>query len=88
MTSSSNEEHLMRTTLNLDDQLLISAKHRAVEESVSLARVIENALRESLARPRAKREAIRLITASGAGVKPGVDLDNGRSLLDIMDDPS
>ncbi|MFA7239739.1 MAG: hypothetical protein WC091_06480 [Sulfuricellaceae bacterium] len=78
----------MRTTLNLDDQLLISAKHRAVEESVSLARVIENALRESLARPRAKREAIRLITASGAGVKPGVDLDNGRSLLDIMDDPS
>lgn len=78
----------MRTTLNLDDQLLISAKHRAVEEGVSLARVIENALRESLAKPRAKRETIRLITASGLGVKPGVDLDNGRSLLDIMDDPS
>jgi hypothetical protein len=79
---------VMRTTLNLDDQLLISAKHRAVEESVSLAQVIENALRESLAKPRAKRETIRLITASGPGVKPGVDLDNGRSLLDIMDDPS
>ncbi len=78
----------MRTTLNLDDQLLISAKHRAIEESVSLARVIENSLRESLAKPRAKRETIRLITASGSGVKPGVDLDNGRSLLDIMDDPS
>ena len=78
----------MRTTLNIDDQLLISAKHRAVEESVSLARVIENSLRESLAKPRAKRETIRLITASGPGVKPGVDLDNGRSLLDIMDDPS
>ena len=78
----------MRTTLNLDDQLLISAKHRAIEESVSLARVIENSLRESLAKPRAKRETIRLITASGSGVKPGVDLDNGRSLLDIMDSPS
>ena len=78
----------MRTTLNLDDQLLISAKHRAIEESVSLARVIENSLRESLAKPRAKRETIRLITASGSGVKPGVDLDNGRSLLEIMDDPS
>lgn len=78
----------MRTTLNLDDQLLISAKHRAIEESVSLARVIENSLRESLAKPRAKRETIRLITASGSGVKPGVDLDNGRSLLDIMDHPS
>ena len=34
----------MRTTLNLDDHLLISAKHRAVEESVSLACVIENAI--------------------------------------------
>lgn len=78
----------MRTTLNLDDQLLISAKHRAIEESVSLARVIENALRESLAKPRTRRETIRLVTASGPGVKPGVDLDNGRSLQDIMDSPS
>jgi len=78
----------MRTTLNLDDQLLISAKHRALEENVSLARVIENALRESLAKPRTIRETIRLITASGSGMKPGVDLDSGRSLLDIMDDPS
>ena len=78
----------MRTTLNLDDQLLAYAKHQAIEESISLARVIENALRESLAKPRANREKIQLITASGPGVKPGVDLDNGRSLLDIMDDPS
>ena len=33
-------------------------------------------------------EPITLITASGPGVKPGIDLDNSRSLLDIMDDPS
>lgn len=78
----------MRTTLNLDDQLLISAKHRALEESVSLACVVESALRESLAKPRTRCKTIRLITASGPGVKPGVDLDNGRSLLDIMGDPS
>lgn len=78
----------MRTTLNLDDQLLIYARHQAVEEQISLAHLIENALRESLAKPRAKRETIRLITASGPGVKPGVDLDNGRSLLDIMENPS
>jgi len=78
----------MRTTLNIDDQLLDFARHRAVEERVSLARVIENALRESLAKPMERRETIRLITASGAGVKPGVDLDSGRSLLDIMDGPS
>ena len=78
----------MRTTLNLDDQLLISAKYRALEEKISLACVIENALRESLTKPMGRRETVRLITVPGAGVKPGVDLDNGRSLLDIMSDPS
>ena len=69
-------------------QLLISAKHRALEEKISLACVIENALRESLTKPMGRRETVRLITVPGAGVKPGVDLDNGRSLLDIMGDPS
>jgi len=78
----------MRTTLNLDDQLLAYAKHQALEEHISLAEVIENALRESMAKPRQKREPIRLITAAGPGVKPGVDLDNGRSLMDIMENPS
>lgn len=78
----------MRTTLNLDDQLLVSAKHRAVEENVSLACVIENALRESLAKPRTQQTPIRLMTAGGMGMKPGVDLDSGRSLLDIMELPS
>ena len=78
----------MRTTLNLDDQLLAYAKHQALAESTSLAHVIENALRESLAKPRVKGKKIRLITASGPGVKPGVDLNSGRSLLDIMADPS
>jgi hypothetical protein len=39
----------MRATLNLDDQLLISAKHRAVKEKVPLSQIIENALRETLA---------------------------------------
>ncbi len=78
----------MRTTLNLDDQLLDSAKHRAIEEKVSLARVIENALRESLSKPMATHETVRLITASGIGVKPGVGLDDGSTLLDIMDDQS
>jgi hypothetical protein len=75
----------MRTTLNLDDQLLMSAKRRAVERGVSLASVIEDALREFFAKPVMEKKPVRLITASGSGVKPGVDLDNGRALLDLMD---
>jgi len=75
----------MRTTLNIDEQLLVSAKHRAIEQRVSLACVIEDALRDSLAKSQPKRDNIRLVTVSGTGVKPGVDLDNGRMLSDIMD---
>ncbi|RLJ20398.1 DUF2191 domain-containing protein [bacterium endosymbiont of Escarpia laminata] len=78
----------MRTTLNLDNQLLISAKHRAVEQGVSLSQVIENALRQSFSKTNVERKVVRLVTSSGSGVKPGVDLDNGKSLLDIMDDPT
>lgn len=76
----------MRTTVNLDDQLLLAARRLAVEQRIPLASVIENALRESLAKPRTRGGPVRLITAPGAGVKPGVDLDDGSSLLQIMDD--
>jgi len=55
---------------------------------VPWARVIENALRESFSRPMASSKTIRLVTASGIGVKPGVGLDDGIGLLDIMDDLS
>ncbi len=65
----------MRTTVNLDEQLLINAKFRATEQGTSLSLVIENALREALQK-------------AGSGLKPGIDLDNTRSLLNIMDDPS
>jgi len=78
----------VRTMVSLDDQLLISAKHRSAEENVSLARVIENALRDAVGNPRTEGKSKKLITASETGVKPGVDLDSGRSLLDIMGDPS
>ena len=78
----------MRTTLNLDRQLLISAKHLAVEQGVSLSQIIENALRSSFSKPNVECKTVRLVTSPGSGVKPGVDLDNGSSLLDIMEDPA
>ncbi len=77
----------MRTTVNVDEELLAIARRRAAERRVPLSRVIEDALRESLSKPGGRREAVRLVTSPGSGVKPGVDLDNNRSLLDIMDEP-
>lgn len=76
----------MRTTVNVDEELLGIARRRAAERKVPLSRVIEDALRESLSKPAGSREVVRLVTSSGSGVKPGVDLNNSRSLTEIMDE--
>jgi hypothetical protein len=77
----------MRTTVRLDERLLAEAKKRALETGRTLTAVLEDALRESLARrsTRKKRTAVRLKTVRGDGVRPGVDLDDGAALLDVME---
>ncbi|MBT4504279.1 MAG: type II toxin-antitoxin system VapB family antitoxin [Gemmatimonadetes bacterium] len=79
----------MRTTIRLDDQLLIEAKQFANQTSRTLTTVIEDALRESLARRHAidARDPVCLTTVKGNGVQAGVDLDDTSSLLDLMDQP-
>lgn len=75
----------MRTTINIDEQLLAYAKLRAVQQGCTIKQVIEDALRESFSRHHLKQDTVKLDTASGVGLKPGVDLDNSRNLSDIMD---
>lgn len=76
----------MRTTVRLDDHLLAEAKKRAAETGKTLTYVLEQALRESLARRsvQAKAKPMRLKTVKGGGVRAGVDLDDSASLLDLM----
>lgn len=76
----------MRTTLNIDDQILATAKHRAIEQGVPLTRIVENALREAFFKTEENSKEIHLLTVKGPGVKPGIDLDHTSSLLDIMDE--
>ena len=78
----------MRTTVRLDDRLLADAKHLAAESGRTLTAVIEDSLREVLARKRLapKRQPRRLPTFKGRGLHPGVDLDNNASLLDLLGD--
>lgn len=83
----------MRTTIRLDDDLLAEVKLLAVSSGRSMTAVIEDALREMLARPRpvAEREPVRLTTVSGSGLQPGVDLGGSAALLATMeesDDPA
>jgi hypothetical protein len=77
----------MRTTLRLDDALLREAKHLATRTGRTLTAVIEDALREMLARSRAgsERTRVKLPTFRGDGLRPGVDLDDSAALLDLMD---
>lgn len=79
----------MRTTVRLDERLLRQAKAVAAEERRTLTAVIDDALRQFLARraaPRARRERVELPVLSGSGgLRPGVDLDDTAGLLEIMD---
>jgi hypothetical protein len=77
----------MRTTIRLDPHLLREAKELAVRTGKTLTAVIDDALRESLARHRSQRRRSRLTLPrfKGKGLRPGVDLDDTAGLLDVMD---
>jgi hypothetical protein len=75
----------MRTTVDIDDQLLLYAKHQAVQQGCTLKQILEDALRDFFSNQSRQHDPVSLETFSGAGLKPGVNLDNGRSLNDIMD---
>ncbi len=79
----------MRTTVTIDDQLLVEVKTVAAQSGRTLSAVIEDALRASLARRRTERPPIPpLPTISGGGLQPGVDLDDSAALLDLMEGTS
>ncbi len=83
----------MRTTVRLDEELMAEVKKLAASRGMTLTAVLDEALREMLAR-RAQRgagEPLRLPTFKGRGLQPGVDLDDSAALLELMeraDDPA
>jgi hypothetical protein len=76
----------MRTTLDLDDALVRSAKRRAADDGSTLTAVIEQALREFLAPRRSggKPFRLRLLTKRGRPV-PGVNLADRDALYERME---
>ncbi|HLM99811.1 MAG TPA: type II toxin-antitoxin system VapB family antitoxin [Bryobacteraceae bacterium] len=77
----------MRTTVRLDDPLLAEAKKYAADSGKTLTAVIEDSLRETLARRKhpVKRRKVRLPTFPGGRLRPGVDLDDTSAILDLME---
>ena len=76
----------MRTTIDLAEPLLKNAKELALEARVTLSEVVQDALREHLAKRTApgKRE-FRLHTVKGRLVRKDLDM-NRTSALVTMDD--
>ena len=77
----------MRTTVRLDDQLLADAKRHAAQSGRTLTSLIDEGLREVLARRTLPRQAARveLPTGGSGGLQPGVTLDSNAALLEVMD---
>ena len=80
-------EAIIRTTLTIDDSLLAEYKRVAADTHRTLSYVIQDALRETLARRReaATRQPVRLPVIGAGGLQPGVDLDDNARLLEFME---
>jgi hypothetical protein len=77
----------MQTVIQLDEALLDQATKLAQEKGCDLSHLIEETLRDKIARKAsvARQPFLRLTTVGGEGVRPGVDLNNSAALLALME---
>ena len=77
----------MRTTVRLDDDLLAEAKRYAARSGRTLTSLIDQGLREVLARGerRAPAKRVELLTGGEGGLRPGIRSDRLTDVLDAMD---
>jgi hypothetical protein len=79
----------MKTTLDIDDELLVKAKAASARERKSLTALIEEGLRLRLRRTgptKLRRPRVLAIHGGKGGLVQGVDPLSNRSLLDAADD--
>jgi hypothetical protein len=77
----------MRTTLDLNDALLIQAKDRAARERRTLTAFVEEALRAQLSGRPARTGPLPKIPVIPGGIpQPGIDFTSNSSLLDAMEE--
>jgi plasmid stability protein len=78
----------VRTTVNIDDELLAEAKILAARSHRSLGTVIDDALRAMLSAGDQSdaRGRVVLPTDGGSGLQPGVDLEDKDALSQLLGD--
>jgi hypothetical protein len=80
------EIHTMKTTLDLNDALMIEAKALAARQHTSLTRLIEEGLQLRLRAQHAQSKPMRIPIYQGkGGLAPGLDGLSNKALLDAAD---
>ena len=78
----------MKTTINLNDQLLRRAKRQASSRGITLTRFIEDALRAKLMDGDRVSPAFKLNLKTVRGhAPPNVDIADREALYDVLDRP-
>jgi hypothetical protein len=76
----------MRTTVAVDDNLLVAARRRARDRGQTLGQVVEDALRRELAAS-VEGEPLEVpVFHGGGGPLPGIDLRSNRAVREALDD--
>jgi hypothetical protein len=77
----------MRTTVNIDDNLLARARQLASRSGRSLGAIIDDGLRVLLVeRASSARGRVSLPTDGGSGLQSGVDLEDKEALAELLGD--
>lgn len=76
----------VRTTVNIDDQLLAAAKASARQAGQTLGEFVEDSVRLRLAMRPPKSWPPLPVFDQGSGPRPGVDLSSNRALYDALDE--
>ena len=79
----------MRTTVNIDDELLAQAKMIAAQTHRTIGSVLEDALRKLISeqtRLTGGSYELPRLDFSRAGLQPGVDLQDKEALADLLGD--
>ena len=76
----------MKTTIDIADAIFAEAKAVAVRDQVTIRALVEEGLREVLARRRTRRARFRLRDASfkGKGLQAGVDLSEWTAIASTI----
>jgi len=76
----------MRTTVDLNDDLMRRAKRRAAEEGLTFRELLDRALRTHLERRPAAKTGYKLkLKGYGGGLQPGISFDDWNALRDRTD---